>query len=204
MIRELRREDLPGVAAIHLAAFVDSSLTSLGREAVRRYYEWLLNGPHQSRALGAFERHRLVGFSFGGVFNGALTGFLRRNRAYLAVRVATHPWLALSPLFRDRITQAIRLLARRAPATSAAAAPLTTPAYGILAIAVEPSHHGTGVGQALMKRNEELARASGFRRMELSVAMSNVQAIRFYERGGWTRSLTDGVWTRGVMSKELL
>lgn len=203
MIRELRRQDLSGVAAIHLAAFSDSSLTGLGREAVRRYYEWLLTGPHQSSGLGAFEGTVLVGFSFGGRFSGALTGFLRRNRAYLALRVATHPWLAVSPVFRDRIGQALRLLTRSSAPAAATTEQSPVPAYGILAIAVAPSRHGRGVGQALMQRNEELARTAGFDRMDLSVAMTNAQAIRFYERGGWTRSLTDGVWTRGVMSKEL-
>lgn len=179
-------------------------MTRLGHEALRRYYRWLLEGPHQSTVLGVFERDRLVGYSFGGVFDGALTGFLRANRTFLALRVATHPWLIANPLFRNNIGLALRLLRpRRHAAAPAPARPLEPPAYGILSIAVDPGRQGQGIGQLLMRQNEQVARASGFARMILSVAPTNAQAVRFYERDGWERQLVDGVWSRGVMTKRL-
>lgn len=200
-VRELRRDDLADVADVHIAAFRDSSMTSLGHEALRRYYRWLLEGPHRSTALGAFDRDRLVGYSFGGVFNGALTGFLRANRVFLAWRVATHPWLIANPLFRDNIALALQLLRpRRVASPSNQAEPRP---YGILSIAVDPARHGKGVGQALMRRNEQIARTTGFDRMILTVAPTNTQAIRFYERDGWQKLMVDGTWSKGAMTKRL-
>ena len=203
-IRELRREDLSRVADVHLAAFGGSALSALGKEAVRRNYLWLLEGPHERTALGVFAGSELIAFCFGGRFNGALTGFLHANRAYLAVRVLTHPWLAFGPLFRDRIKLALKLLVVRARGTRTPPPPSTRPAFGILAIAVDPHHQRSGAGRLLMARNEELARAAGFERMELCVASSNDKAIQFYERIGWHKSLEDGRWAKeGVMMKRL-
>lgn len=210
-VRELRRDDLATVAGIHLAAFRDSALSGLGKEAVRRNYLWLLEGPHESTAIGVFDHGELVGYCFGGRFNGALTGFLHKNRAYLVGRVITHPWLVFGPLFRDRIVLALKLLVARARGSQRAPAPAATvpasakppPAYGILAIAVDPQRQGTGAGKLLMLRNEELARAAGFPSMELCVAATNAQAIRFYERLGWQKA-GDGKWeSGGLMTKSL-
>jgi hypothetical protein len=92
--RPLVEKDLPAISAIHLAAFPKSALSRLGKGAVRRYYYWLLTGPHpDSFTIGAWQGEQLAGFCFGGKFRGALSGFLRKNRAYLAWRVLTHPWL---------------------------------------------------------------------------------------------------------------
>jgi len=38
----------------------------LGTEAVRRYYEWQLVGPHEVTAISAYINTELVGFCFGG------------------------------------------------------------------------------------------------------------------------------------------
>jgi hypothetical protein len=46
MIRDLTPTDLDAVAKLHLDAFTDRALTKLGQEAVRRYYEWQMAGPH--------------------------------------------------------------------------------------------------------------------------------------------------------------
>ncbi|CAG0992531.1 hypothetical protein ANRL4_02561 [Anaerolineae bacterium] len=43
---------LPFVVQIHRAAFPDSALTKLGAEAVRRYYLWLMTGPHDAVNVG--------------------------------------------------------------------------------------------------------------------------------------------------------
>jgi len=198
-VRGLTRADLPHVAEIHLAAFPDSSMTSLGWEAVRRHYRWLLEGPHEQVALGAFAGDTLAGYSFGGIFHGALTGFLRANAGFLAWRVLTRPWLAANPMFRDNIGLALRLLR---PKRASAPKPTTPPMYGILSIAVDPARHGQGVGQALMRENLAAARARGFARMVLTVAPTNTQAIRFYEHDGWQELREDGTW-HGAMTKDV-
>jgi hypothetical protein len=95
-IRFLIIQDLPQVAKIHMATFPESFLSALGDEVVRRYYEWQLMGPHETTALGVFAQDTLQGFCFGGIFRGAMNGFLRTNRFYLIGKILTHPWIIMN------------------------------------------------------------------------------------------------------------
>lgn len=205
----LEATDLPRVSEIHLAAFPASALTLLGAEAVRRYYEWLLTGPHECFALGAsVDEDILMGFCFGGVFRGALSGFLGQNRAFLFGRMLTRPWLSMNPLFRERAASGYRILRRfgrqRAgtPGAAAISEPKPTVPFGILGIAVHPDAHGQGIGTALMAEAERTARRGEFKEMQLTVQMSNQQAISFYEGLNWEKTLDQGAW-RGEMRKAL-
>ena len=65
-IAQIKPEHLPGVAALHARAFPDSALTRLGLEAVRRYYEWQLQGPHDFHFIGVPDQTGLRGFAVGG------------------------------------------------------------------------------------------------------------------------------------------
>ncbi|MDX2029442.1 MAG: N-acetyltransferase [Blastocatellia bacterium] len=203
-IRPLAARDLREAAALHLRAFPDSALTALGPESVRRYYEWQLTGPHETTALGVWHDGALAGFCFGGHFRGAMSGFLRRNRLHLAVRVATHPWLLANPLFRERLTSGLRILRRFArPPAPPAANPQPKPRrFGILSIAVDPRLHGLGLGKRLMQEAEACARRQAFPEMQLTVHPDNAQAIRFYEGLGWQKHPAGAAWT-GEMRKSL-
>ena len=199
-IRPLTSRDLREVAALHLRAFPESALTALGAESVRRYYEWQLIGPHEATALGAWREGALAGFCFGGLFRGAMSGFLRRNRLHLALRVATHPWLIANPLFRERLTSGLKIL-RRFSRPAAPAAPKKRQ-FGILSIAVDPRLHGHGVGKRLMQAAERRAREQAFPEMQLTVSPGNAQAIRFYEGLGWRKHPAGADWA-GEMRKFL-
>lgn len=196
------REDLPDVARIHILAFPGSALTALGDEAVRRYYLWQIDGPHDCTALKATVDGRLSGFCFGGVFRGALGGFLQAHRNYLALRVLTHPWLIANPLFRDRLLSGLRVLRRRSTAPPAEKGPRQPDSYAILSIAVDPAVRGAGIGRALMLAAESDAISRGFKRMHLTVDPSNTVAIRFYEGLGWRR-LPAGEGWNGTMTREI-
>jgi ribosomal protein S18 acetylase RimI-like enzyme len=199
----VRREELDAVAALHTRAFADSAITAFGLGAILRYYQWLLDGPHDAVLMGAWRGERLLGFCAAGVFRGAMSGFLRAHRNYLATRVLLHPSLLLSPLIRDRVKQAVVITARfsrmrRRPQVEAAPAPQ----FGVLSIATDPDARGAGAGRALMLEAETRARAGGFKRMVLTVHPENTRAVRFYEQLGWNRRLTEAVWS-GAMHKEL-
>ncbi len=207
---EVRVSDMDGVVAVHCAAFPTSAMTKLGREAVRRYYAWQVDGPHETYFQGAWRADELVGFCVGGIHPKAISGFLQRNTAYLAWRVATHPWLVANPLFRGRLSRGLEILKgggaapapRNASAQGNGSAPPKKRPYDILSIAVHPDTQGTGVGKLLLHQAEEKALENGFHVMTLFVNHDNEQAIKFYERCGWERSLKDGVW-RGSMVKWL-
>lgn len=200
--------DLDAVTAIHLAAFPDSALTKLGHEAIRRYYEWQMVGPHDAVNIGVFEDGQLLGFCFGGVFRGALGGFLEKNRDFLIRRVISRPWLILiNPLFRERALFAARRVLKRPPPKSSSSNVSTNKStpdrhFGILSIAVDPQFRGSGVAQLLMEYSEEAAKQRGFTRMGLTVHPSNTRAVRFYEKVGWKKDHVDGKWS-GRMSKTL-
>lgn len=199
-VRALDAGDLARVGEVHLAAFPESALTRLGGDAPRRYYDWLLAGPHDAFPRGAFAEGRLVGFCFGGVYRGALTGFVRRDAAYLALRALLRPGLLLGGAFRRAAALGARLLVRaprRTPPPGGWA-----PSFGILSIAVHPEARGTGAARALMDDAEAEARRRGFALMHLSVRPENVRAVRFYEKCGWERREADGEW-KGIMIKRL-
>jgi len=203
LIRAIEFNDLTKVAQVHIRAFPESAITALGSEAARRYYEWQLTGPHDCAALGAFIDDTLLGFCFCGVFHGALSGFLRKNRNYLMLRVLTHPWLAVNPLFQDRIVQSARILMRRRKAPASGALPKISPdSFGILSIAVDPQQWGYGVGKQLMQQAEQIGLTRKFSEMTLTVSPQNTRAIAFYEGMGWTKSIQNGRW-QGTMSKSL-
>lgn len=201
-VATLAREDLPRVVQLHREAFPEGAISALGHEAVLRYYAWLHDGPHDARITGAWLDGELVGFCAAGIFRGAMNGFLRRNRRFLAAHILKHPRLLLSPLIRDRIATAARVTVRFARARQVIAPPSPPPAFGVLAIATSPRVRGSGAGRALMTEAEERARAANFSRMVLTVHPKNTRAVRFYEELGWQRYYDDGNWT-GLMEKRI-
>lgn len=171
------------MASIHLRAFPHSALSKLGHEAVRRYYQWQLLGPHDVVAIGAFSSVVLLGFCFGGVFRGATSGFVGTNRGFLAWRLLRRPWLLADPLFRNRARMGMRALLRSERGGRLGGSETDT--FGILSIAIDPRHHRSGVGTIIMSEMERHARTRKAMKMHLSVDTKNSSAIRFYERMGW-------------------
>ncbi|MFN0247177.1 MAG: GNAT family N-acetyltransferase [Kofleriaceae bacterium] len=187
---------------IHVAAFPRSTITRFGREAARRYYRWLMHGPHDAAVMGAWRGQDLLGFCAAGVFRGAMNGFLRKNRLYLARRIALRPWLALDSLIRDRLVTAAKITLRYSRARPRQGPP-PSPSFGILSIATHPTARGSGAGRALMMEAEARAKSTGHSRIVLTVAPDNERAIRFYEQLGWTRiSESTGGWA-GAMQREI-
>jgi ribosomal protein S18 acetylase RimI-like enzyme len=203
VIRPIIESDLNAVVRIHTLAFSDRALIKLGAEAIRRYYLWQLNGPHASLCIGVFDdSNKMRGFCFGGVFRGALSGFIQKNRSFLVWRVLTHPWLAANPLFLERLKLARNILIRRRAPAGSHSVPRKK-SFGILSIAVDPHMQGAGYGRQLMAEAERIAIERGFVDMHLTVAIDNFQAITFYEKLGWQKLLAfDGIW-HGTMGKHL-
>ncbi len=52
-------------------------------------------------------------------------------------------------------------------------------------VAVDPNHHGQGLGQALLGAIEARARALGFKRMILDTTSKQVAARRLYDKNGY-------------------
>jgi ribosomal protein S18 acetylase RimI-like enzyme len=194
VLRPLVASDLPSVARTHIDAFKDSALTKLGSEAVRLYYQWQLEGPHQVVPIAATYGDQLAGFGFGGVFKGAMSGYLRKNRSFLIRCAVRHPSVLIG---RSSLTR-VRSAFKRSPSGPANAE--NPPSFGVLAVATHPDYQKQGVGTKIMKALESEASERGFVRMHLSVLPANLDAVRFYEGLGWYRVLTNEEW-RGSMEK---
>lgn len=66
--------------------------------------------------------------------------------------------------------------------------------YYVRALAVDPSHRGTGVGTALFASLEGQARSCGSQRIALDVAAKNKKALRLYERLGMSAEAESQRW----------
>jgi ribosomal protein S18 acetylase RimI-like enzyme len=204
-VARIGRDDLPGVVAIHVKAFPDSAISAFGPEAIRRYYLWLVEGPHEAAVMGAWREARLIGFCAAGVFHGAMNGFLRAHRGYLARHLLQHPSLLASALIRDRLRTALSItmrFSRRRQRKAAASGTAPAPRFGVLSIATDPDVRGAGAGRALMLDAEARARSLGHTRMVLTVHPENTRAVQFYEQLGWSRSPGTGAWG-GAMHRDL-
>ena len=185
-IGRLTPSDLTALARVYRAAFPASALTVLGAGSVRRYYEWLMTGPHNAVYLGLWADDILSGFCICGRFRGALTGFVRRNAGYLTMQMLLHPSLWIRPKVRRGVRLALRLIGLRRKRRGNAPKPSRgEPSFGVLALGVLPEKQGRGIGRRLMEEATHVARARGFRRMHLTVAASNERAIRLYSSQGW-------------------
>lgn len=205
-VRTLDISDVGEVTSIHFGAFPKSALTRLGVEAVRRYYAWQFQGPHELYPIGVTMRGELAGYCLGGVFPTAISGFLKRNKRFLAWRVVSHPWLLVNPLVRNRMWGGFETLwqTRNVPMPERPTVPKTEAKrpFDILAIAVHPRFQRLGLGRLLMDHAEALAIKNGFLVMTLVVNKDNAQALRFYETLAWEKAMMRGSW-RGNMVKRL-
>lgn len=200
VVRPVTLPDVDAIAAVHRRAFADSALTSLGSEAIRRYYRSLLGPAHEPAAFVATSEGQVVGFAFGGRLRRPVAQFVRDNRLFLATRLLARPWLLFGRIVRSRASLGARLLVTR----TAPAAPVSPslPSFAILSIATDPAYARRGVGSSLIARMVDEARARGFTRMHLTVHQSNAAAIAFYEREGWVRTPGAAGWD-GRMSRSV-
>ncbi len=201
-IGQLSVTDLPAIARVHVEAFPGSSTTRLGKEAVRRYYEWQFVGPHKAHYFGAWADGQLAGFCFCGRFRGALTGYVNSHKWYLAWCMATRPWLILHEDVRSAVRTSFRLLGRRRAGGGIVEGVASRRSFGILAIAVAPNCQRLGLGGRLMSEAEKTAESLGCDTLGLTVSPENAPAIEFYQKLGWVPVSDGGAW-RGRMEKAI-
>lgn len=180
-------ENLPEITRIHLEAFPERALTSLGERCVFRYYQTLLENPRYSLAIGAFRQGKIIGYLFGGETGGLLPLFLKKNAGYLAFYLLTHPWLLAKPIIRRRVSLAALVLNRWRHKPQLSRMRRLYKTYSVLVIAVDPAAQQRGAGRCLMDSAEQDASDRGYTRMHLSVDLDNTCAIQFYEHLGWVR-----------------
>ncbi|MBC8305926.1 MAG: GNAT family N-acetyltransferase [Pelagibacterales bacterium] len=186
-IKDLTFEDIPIVCDIHIKSFPMSIFSQLGKSAVEKYYEWLLYGPHESLNIGIYTDAKLIGYCFGGKFNGALSGYVKRNKVFLLIKVLSKPHLVFSinfmsklmVLIKDNLPEYLKKRQKKKPDYG------YNISFAILAIAIHPESRAKGVGKMLMDYSEQYAGTKLYNSMHLSVNRANEVAINFYVKCGW-------------------
>lgn len=200
----LKEAHLTEVAGIHMRAFPGRALTCLGEQAVRRYYQILLDSEQFHLVVGVHDGERLLGYLFGGEIRGAMVSFLKRNFGYLLFQLLTHPNLLLKQIVRNRLRLAFAILKadKKRRRRKKSAKRQNKPTFTVLVIAVAPEVQCAGLGRLLMRHAEAVAHFQGYEQMRLSVDRTNTRAVQFYERLGWRR--TPEINWRGNMVKPLV
>jgi ribosomal protein S18 acetylase RimI-like enzyme len=195
-LRDLTEDDLRAVAPLHLRAFPDSILGWLGAEVVRSNYHWQLTGPHDITAIVALEGDDVRGYLFGGVFRGSTIGFIKKEKWFLAGQVLRHPRVLRRGVGWKRLGLGARLLTRRfTPPQPEVPANVPHRSFGVLAIAVDPTCQGKGIGKDLMAEAARRAVDQGFDTMHLVVHPENESGVAFYRSLGWHEERDGEVWT---------
>lgn len=210
--RSVQESDLTQISRIHIKSFRESALSMMGNEVVKRQYHWLLTGPHEVIAVCAVNsKGDLAGFCFSGNFNGAMSGFINKNRAFLFKHIVFHPWVLLNPIVIKQSKTGIKIIfsslksnrkhekmVSQSKSTKARSSKPCT----LLSIAVDPVFQRQGIGEILMSEVELRARDKKFEVMILTVHPDNSTAVRFYEKLDWEKISSGQNWN-GKMKKKL-
>jgi len=186
-IKDLTFKDIPIICDIHIKSFPMSIFSQLGKSVVEKYYEWLFYGPHESLNVGIFIDAKLIGYCFGGKFNGALSGCVKRNKAFLLIKLLSKPHLVFSinfmskliVLIKDNLPKYLKKRQKKKQDYN------YSTSFAILAIAVHSESRAKGVGKMLMDYSEQYAGINSYDSMHLSVNTANEVAINFYVKCGW-------------------
>lgn len=171
----MRREDIPRVVAIHLAAFPGFFLSSLGSPFLNLYYAYVWEDK-TSIALVAGQARQIIGFVVRMAEPG---GFYRR--AFLK-----HAWpfalalIAPSIHHPPSIMGVIRRLRMAGGATYEAGEAL------LASIAVDPALQSNGTGGKLIEQFLVEAKVKGARTVSLTTqTLNNDSAHKCYRRNGF-------------------
>ncbi len=202
-LKLIELKDFSQVAGIHKKAFQNSLLSILGDKPIERYYKWQMQIPNKCHAMGCFEKEKMVGFCFSGVFRDSEIGFIQRNWLLLLRQLIMHPRILNQMKLRKRLKYILLSYIKKIIHCKGNQKLLSDEKFGILSVAVDPEYQGLKIGKELVHESEKFARQNNFSKIRLSVHTDNFQAIQFYETQGWKKTKDDsGKWL-GLMEKAL-
>lgn len=177
-------------ARLHVRELPHEFLTRFGTGFIGRYYRAFAESPHAT-ALSVTDpdTERLGGVLLGTFDTGAHYSFLVRRHGlalagHAALQALGHPALARD-LLKTRLWRYLRGILR---SVGFEQEPGTAPErVGFMAyIAVAGDRRSRGMGGALIRAYEDLARRRGLDRLELVTLPDERGAGPFYSRAGWT------------------
>lgn len=193
-------EDIPRIARCYSVAFSKSLASAFGSEYVMKTLSWFLS-TNRNFLFHLEDEHsgNVVGFC-GGMINDGITP---RGSASEMIQFAflegmwsllKRPWLLFHSEMIPKYGLAFKNLQRRFIKTPVQNYPSGTvePFCGLVVIGVSPEYQNRGVGTQLLQEFEAQSRFNGFLKMQLSVKFDNYQAIRSYEKNGWSKGEQKG------------
>lgn len=175
-LRPVKQDNVSGVVNIHIKAFPDFFLTSLGSSFLKTYYSSVIK---HSTGIGVCmtESNRVIGFAVG---TSCSNGFHKRILLSNLLQFTYQ----LFRVFFLKPKSIIRLFSNLEKKTKIDIPPFSAE---LLSIGVDPSHKGQGVGKILLDAFEKEAREKLSKAVLLTTDYYNNHAtIKFYEKCGYS------------------
>lgn len=161
---------------IHLAAFKDFFLTTLGEKFLNTYYNACLKSPESISICAADEKNQIIGFSMGCIHaNGYHKRLVKQNAlAFLFQGVII---LFSNPSAIWRLAKNMEKNKNKNDNGNYAE---------LLSIAVSPKAKGSGIGKQLITKFEIEAKTKGCIKVALTTDFyNNDDVIAFYKKSGY-------------------
>lgn len=194
-VRRATEADLQMILECHIAAFPKALSSRLGSRVVRKMLQWYLGHSHRF-LLWLGNGHQCLGYVGGSIsdgtqVHGSASSMIQHSFYETVIALLLRPWLWFHPELLSRYRLILKnvyfKIARyNRPLMNRKHAMPIEPYVGLVVIGVQPRQHGKGYGSMLLRAFEETSFEMGHRRMLLTVLSANSQAIRAYERNGWT------------------
>ncbi len=194
IIKNAQIQNLPDIAACHIACFPQSLATKLGTQYVEKTFEWFLDSPN--RFLFHLAQGEMVVGYCGGFMplkpgDGSSSGMLQHAFKQAIAGIIKNPFLLLHPEVRVNYAFLWMNIKRRITGKAKPFKPVYVSKpfkqhIGLVVIGVLPAFRGQGLAQQLMGEFEVRARALQQDEMVLSVKKDNGRAIKAYTGVGWS------------------
>lgn len=182
------------IATCHRRAFPNTLSSKLGQALVVKMLSWYLDSPKRFLFYIA-EDNKCVGYCGGMVsdgtqVHGSASGMIQHSFRDAFYALLIRPWLWVHPDLLSRYKLIFKniyfkLIKYNKPHSSRTTQPIE-PQTGLVVIGVDPEHQGRGYGTILLKEFERITREKGIHKMMLTVMSNNIQAIKAYEKNGWS------------------
>ncbi len=194
MIVQATHTNLSNIAACHRKAFPTTLSSKLGEALTVKMLSWYLNSSKRF-LFYLSENNECVGYcggmiSDGTQIHGSASSMIQHSFSNVVSALIIRPWLWVHPELVSRYRLIMKNIYFKAtgynkPQAERAKLPIK-PHTGLVVIGVDPQYQGRGYGTVLLQEFERITREKGIYKMMLTVMSDNFQAIKAYEKNGWT------------------
>ena len=196
--------DIPAIAALFTASFIDSVLHYCGRlpkpQAMQDVFALVLEAEPEAAFVARLADGQLLGYCFAPAMLPNLW-----KKAVLDGHLLKWLWRWLSGQYGFGFYPVKIICLNKLSFLWSAITPTQASNARILSIAVAPAWRGRGVANALMTLADDYFRSRGVKKVRLEVRPDNMPAIKVYRKHGYvdaeTTADSQGPWL--IMFKEM-